>query len=164
MKTSFLLIVVAVAQSLQAVEYRTLSKSAPAVTVAPSSLVEVVGASSGIGVEWKFANGDVALTPLRATDGQGITMQRFTNLAEVKIRYFSEGTEDDTAITLKITPAAEIGTAGPQTVLVIPENSEGDFDVVIESSGDLVTWAPMHSQTVSASGPKTFFRTRIVKR
>jgi hypothetical protein len=68
------------------------------------------------------------------------------------------------AVTLKITPAAKIDSAGPKTVLVIPEGSTGDFDVVIESSSDMVTWKPMHSQGVTGNGPQTFFRTRIIKK
>ena len=49
-------------------------------------------------------------------------------------------------------------------MLVLPENSTGNFDVVIEASDDLVSWLPFFSQTVNSQTAKKFFRTRIVKR
>jgi hypothetical protein len=46
----------------------------------------------------------------------------------------------------------------------IPENSTGNYDVVVESSGDMTTWSPFVSQTVQSDTAKNFFRVRIVKK
>jgi hypothetical protein len=67
------------------------------------------------------------------------------------------------AITLKITKSNEINAVAPTSVLVIPENSTGNYNIVVETSSDTATWTPFHSQTVSATDAKRFFRTRIVK-
>jgi hypothetical protein len=64
-------------------------------------------------------------------------------------------------VTLKITPAEAVA---PTTVLVLPETPGGNYDLVVESSGDTVTWAPFHSQAVLSGGANAFFRVRIVKK
>lgn len=66
--------------------------------------------------------------------------------------------------TVKITPKEEATAVGPTSVLVIPENSTGNYDVVVESSGDMTTWTPFVSQTVQSNTPSNFFRVRIVKK
>ena len=166
-KIAILTILMGLVQSLQAVEYFTLSTSSKSVTVAPNSLVEALGGTiGGVGVllEFTLANGDI-IKISASPDVNAWKQKLFTNATQVRI-YASNNAPDleGAAVTLKVTPAAEIESAGPKTVLVIPENSTGDYDVVIESSGDMTTWTPMHSQTVTGSGPQHFFRTRIVKR
>ena len=180
-KIAILTILMGLVQSLHAVEYFTLTSSAKTVSVSSGSLVEVVGFANWVNhenseakalVEFTFANGDISIGPLIAgivwnagPSQVPILNQKFTNVTQVRI-YRSDNAANlqGGAVTLKVTPAAEIDSAGPKTVLVIPENSTGDYDVVIESSGDMTTWTPMHSQTVTGSGPQHFFRTRIVKR
>jgi hypothetical protein len=48
-------------------------------------------------------------------------------------------TSENSMITLKITPTAELNAIGPTTVLALPENSTGNYDVILDSSTDLVT-------------------------
>jgi hypothetical protein len=48
-------------------------------------------------------------------------------------------------------------------VLVLPENSTGNYDVVVEASDDLVSWLPFFSQTVNSQTAKKFFRTRVIR-
>lgn len=173
----------ALAQIVCAVEYVTLSKSNPEANIAPGALVEIVActawapqaASWNLRLEMTLANNDKVDVQAGMQIGNSFASgsiapfvsplinQKFMNLAKARIyRTDSKAIED--ALTLKITPADEIGSAGPKTVLVMPEGSTGDFDVVIEASGDMVTWTPLHSQGVTGNGPHTFFRTRIVKR
>jgi hypothetical protein len=61
-------------------------------------------------------------------------------------------------------PAAEVNAVESTSVLVIPEGSKGDYDIILESSTDMVTWTPFHSQTLSSTAPTNLFRTRIVKK
>ena len=67
-------------------------------------------------------------------------------------------------MTLKITPANEIGATPAGAVLVLPENSTGDYDVVIESSDDLVNWDTVITQVVDGTTSPNFFRARIIKK
>lgn len=173
-------IMAAFAQYACAVEYVTLSNSNRETNIAQGALVEIVACtafqptseSANLRLELTLANGDVVTVPLvMYLFNSGLPYpnplinQKFTKLLKARIFNSQIQVANLTdALTLKITPAAEIESAGPKTVLVIPEGSTGDFDVVIESSGDMVTWTPMHSQGVTGSGPQHFFRTRIIKK
>ena len=64
--------------------------------------------------------------------------------------------------TLKITNASELNKVGPTSVLVLPENATGNYDLIVESSSDSVTWTPFHSQAVQSVTAKRLFRVRIV--
>ena len=65
-------------------------------------------------------------------------------------------------LTLKITKASEINKVGPTSVLVLPENATGNYDLIVESSSDSVTRTPFHSQAVQSDTVKRLFRVRIV--
>lgn len=157
-------------QSLFAVEYVTLSSSTNSHTVATGATVEIVGHNStspqGNTLLFTLANGDnfaFAVKSYSAVTGvshSNILGNKFTNVTAVSLN----GSWGGNVVTLKITSAAEISSAGPTSVLVIPEGSEGEFDIIIESSSDMVTWTPMHSQTVVGNAPTKLFRTRIVKK
>lgn len=67
-------------------------------------------------------------------------------------------------LTLKITSASEINAAGPTSVLVLPENAEGNYDLTVEASSDMVTWTPIHSQAVQSNTASRMFRVRIAKK
>ena len=66
------------------------------------------------------------------------------------------------SVTLKITNASEINKVGPTSVLVLPENATGNYDLIVESSSDSVTWTPFNSQAVQSDTVKRLFRVRIV--
>ena len=79
---------------------------------------------------------------------------KFVGVTKVSIFYASA--------TLKITKASEINKVGPTSVLVLPENAKGNYDLIVESSSDSVTWTPFHSQAVQSDTVKRLFRVRIV--
>ncbi|MDG2488385.1 MAG: hypothetical protein P8M65_11800 [Roseibacillus sp.] len=90
--------------------------------------------------------------------------QKFTGLSSISLFADPDWRGDAKAmVTLKITSASEINAVTPSSVLVLPENSTGDFDVIIESSSDLVSWLPFFSQTVNSQTASRFFRTRVVR-
>jgi hypothetical protein len=148
---------------VSAVEYVTLRNSTQTVELNPKDIVEIVGVPSyfytgstptvldtvTIGLQFE---GDTAAAEYRTARGQ-----IYTSLLAV-----SAG--NGFPVTLKITRAHEINAVQPTSVLVIPENATGNYDIVVETSDDTSTWTPFHSQTVSAADAKRFFRTRIVKR
>lgn len=140
-----------------AVEYVTLTRQSPTVSLSPSDIVERVG-FSGIpynsGFSGIFAESDDGLS---INFNEGGTITGVTSISVSGTAYHPGWA------TLKITRANELNVVQPTSLLVIPENSTGNYSVVVETSDDTTTWTPFHSQTVSATDAKRFFRTRIVK-
>ncbi len=155
----------------QAVEYVTLTHSNSSKAVSPTDLVEVVGCSS---IRSRFATNLRLSFPdgLQITSDIGGVRESNSNVASVNTTLGHKYTglievrnlsPDIGVVTLKITSASEINAVTPSSVLVLPENSTGDFDVIIESSSDLVSWLPFFSQTVNSQTARRFFRTRVVR-
>jgi hypothetical protein len=69
--------------------------------------------------------------------------------------FFSMATFD---VTRAIPPAVT-----PAYAAVIPEDANGQYQVLLESSTDLVTWTSAALGTYSGNTQKRFFRSRIVK-
>jgi hypothetical protein len=55
------------------------------------------------------------------------------------------------------------GSGTASNSVVIPQDPAGSFQVILESSADLITWTPVAPGTYSGSTAQRFFRTRIVK-
>lgn len=51
----------------------------------------------------------------------------------------------------------------PINAVVIPENETGDFQVVLESSTDMVTWSTATAGTYTSSTTRRFFRVRVAQ-
>ncbi len=148
----------------QAAEYKTMFAKTSDVTlsVLPTDLVEVI---SGCGQNGNFGGLAVQIEDDSWVSGTLTTNQvtsKWTGIKAVKLQ--GGGSYYPYWLTLKITAKEETTAAGPTSVLVIPENSTGNYDVVVESSGDMTTWTPFVSQTVLSSTPSNFFRVRIVKK
>jgi len=143
-----------------AVEYVTLRPGTGAVNLNPLDVVEIVSErvvynvgnnayTYHVDVDVTFEGGDIA----NIRTGRGSV---YTSLVGISASI--------APVTLKITRANELNAVQPTSVLIIPENATGNYDIVVETSDDTSTWWPFHSQTVLATDPKRFFRTRIVKR
>ncbi len=157
--------------TVQAVEYVSRKPPNSSKSVAATDLVEIVGCSnirsSGVlpltltfsdGTEVNVALGGYRRDGVNSGTAFATTLgQKYTGLTTIR----SKASTD--VITLKITSASEINAVTPSSVLVLPENSTGDFDVIIESSSDLVSWLPFFSQTVNSQTARRFFRTRVVR-
>ena len=72
---------------------------------------------------------------------------------------------NDAWVTLKITSQADpvVPTQSNQ-IAVVPEDEGGQFDVIMESSTDLITWTQANSGTYGGDTTKRFFRVRITKK
>jgi hypothetical protein len=155
-----------------ALEHVTLTGSTPTKAVSAGSLVEVVGTNKNNDgniefLRFTFADGASTKMALRGKEsGQFNDMKgnAFTGLTAVTLEQANGTPAPNTSVTLKITPANEIGTTPAGAVLVLPENSTGDYDVVIESSDDLVNWGTVITQVVDGATSKNFFRARIIKK
>jgi len=143
-------------------EYKTLLRNNSDVTVnvIPTDLVEIVGHSEyplgyvSYSIQFEdniWSDGSYASGNAKGT--------KFTGIKAIKLCGNLKGW-----ITIKITHTEELSKVGPTSVLVIPENSTGNYDVVVESSGDMTTWSPFVSQAVQSDAAKNFFRVRIVKK
>ena len=73
------------------------------------------------------------------------------------------GTTVPIIATLSITRANSAENVIPANAVVIPEDAGGQFQVVLESSTDLLNWAVANPGTYGGSTAKRFFRTRILK-
>lgn len=66
-------------------------------------------------------------------------------------------------LTFSIQRANSLANATPASAVVIPEDASGQYQVILESSTDLITWAAANPGTYGGTTQKRFFRTRIVK-
>ena len=139
--------------SARAVEYVALSLRNTEVSIDPSDVFEIVGYSG--------VNGSITLWyPQGSTTG--VTWGDGRSRIGYKFTGYSKVTHGSGDVTLKITKASEINKVGPTSVLVLPENATGNYDLIVESSSDSVTWTPFHSQAVQSDTVKRLFRVRIV--
>jgi hypothetical protein len=152
-----------------AVEYVTLRGSTQVVNLDPKDIVEIVSVPVwSYASPPNFAQLEVAYIDVKF-DGADV----FQNLQTARGHILTSlvGISAQGVVTIKITRANEVNAAQPTfnavqptSVLIIPENATGNYDIVVETSDDTATWTPFHSQTVLATDPKRFFRTRIVRR
>ena len=77
--------------------------------------------------------------------------------------YCSAGTNGVALATFSITRANAIPTVTPANAVVIPNDANGNYQVILESSTDMITWTAANPGTYSGSTQKRFFRTRVVK-
>ena len=124
----------------------------------PTSLIEITARNNNSASSGHFTifKGESAYQEINVIDSQDRALLIATGITRV-------ATSNVTVVTLKITPASEVNAIGPTTVLVLPENSSGNYDIVLDSSNDLVNWTTFHSQTVTAPAADNFYRARIVK-
>ena len=145
-----------------AIEYVTLREDGESIRTNSTDIIQVVGVPTGLNVvfhAWKTVNGIEQYWNLRQNPGDAI---RSTETGISKIRFSPGNSSPGDGLTLKITNASELNKVGPTTVLVLPENSQGNYDLIIESSFDLGIWTPFHSQAVQSDTARRLFRVRIV--
>jgi hypothetical protein len=75
---------------------------------------------------------------------------------------FSSG-PDSVWGTFSITRATVLENVIPANAVVIPEDAGGQFQVILESSTDLVNWQAANPGNYGSSTQRRFFRTRIVR-
>lgn len=79
--------------------------------------------------------------------------------------YYDKGTQSNRGFaTVEITRAPELTPAIPASAAVIPEDADGQFDVLLESTTDGIEWTQALPGTYGGSTMKRFFRTRIVRK
>lgn len=79
--------------------------------------------------------------------------------ATIVLRCSSDSNLSAGLATFRITRA---GIASPPAA--IPQEADTKWDVILESSSDLVNWTPANPGEYTGTEPKRFFRTRMVKK
>ena len=165
MKRMLLLVAAILALAVaNAAEYVTLNvggtgPSSRTVNLSPTDLVECIGMSGAVVIEITMADG----TKTGFSDFPQATKHLYTGLTG--LRFYAYNANQAGVLTLKITRGGDDeNPAIPSNVAVIPNDADGQFEVILESSVDLVTWTPANPGTFGGDTPRRFFRTRIVKR
>jgi hypothetical protein len=170
-KLSMLIAYCSLGSLVGAVEYVTLTGNTQSKSVTTGSLVEIVGTNKNNDgnveyLRFTFADGASTRMVLRGKESSAYTDMKgntFTGLTMVTLETATGNPTPLVSVTLKITPADEIGVTPPGTVLVLPENASGNYSVVTESSNDLVSWTTLTTTPVQVPGSPKFFRSRIIK-
>lgn len=165
------LAIAALAPLAHAVEYVTLTGNTQTKALAAGALVEVIGTNKNNDgnveyLRFTFADGFSAKMTLRGKESYPFSDMKgnsFTGATSVSLEQSNGNPVTLTCVTLKITPANEIGVTPPGTVLVLPEDATGSYTVVTESSNDLVNWTTMTTTPVVLPSAPKFYRSRIIK-
>ena len=113
--------------------------------------------------------GDTFFFPeiVTSSNSKPLSNEGFVIAGPAVIRAYTFGNEYNAGklsfLTAKITRAGGSPSFTPSGAVVIPENASGQFQVILESSVDMVTWTAANPGTYGGSEAKRFFRTRIVK-
>ena len=79
------------------------------------------------------------------------------------IRLTSSHADTKTAVTFGITRASAVPSVTPSNAVVIPNDAAGTFQVILESSTDMISWTAANPGSYSGTTQQRFFRTRIAK-
>ena len=82
--------------------------------------------------------------------------------ATIRAKTFNTNAEIE-LVTLSVNRANSAENVVPANAVVIPEDASGQFQVILESSTDLLNWTAANPGTYGGSTARRFFRTRIVK-
>jgi len=94
-----------------------------------------------------------------------ITVPKIAGPAEIRVQGpTSYPYEYTNFTTFKITRANTSPATVPSTAVVIPQDEDGQYEVILESSTDMITWTVALPGTYGGDTVKRFFRTRIVKK
>lgn len=96
----------------------------------------------------------------RRFDPSVYSLQNFTVVGPAAIR-LSNSTSMPAVASFEVNRKADVTV--PVASVVIPEDAAGQFQVILESSTDTITWTQAQPGTYGGSTVKRFFRTRIVK-
>ena len=167
----FLIFFVFVTLKTFGAEYQTL-KAGQTLATYPTSLIEITahGTTASGSLNMILVDDSAISMPLitynSLSTGSGSTENR-AMAEDSKRGSIVTGVKSITAngtwLTVKITPAESTSPTQPNNVAVIPNDANGQFQVVLESSIDLVTWNLVYPGTFGGDTPSRFFRTRIIK-
>ena len=138
------------------------SDSAP-ITLAQGESLELIFSntvSSGLYLVVSIGGKDLAVpTMVSGPNGNMTNPVKIAGPATVKARIGPFTPVQTGLITLDVT---RVGLVSPATA--IPLETGASYQVILESSTDMVNWTPVNPGQYAADGPQRFFRTRMVRR
>lgn len=79
------------------------------------------------------------------------------------IKVINNNSRRDAFAAIEIRHPAKPEVIQPLAAAVIPQDENGEYQVILESSTDTITWTLAEPGTYGGSTEKRFFRTRIIK-
>lgn len=88
-----------------------------------------------------------------------------TGPATITVTAYDSNYPDDVLCTLSLTPQnqTETNQFTPNTGVVIPADSNGPVNIILESSVDLINWIPANPGTYGTTTTNRFFRVRATR-
>ena len=146
-----------------AVEYRTL-KIGDSLATQSTDLIEVCGYGAVTGTVYLQITVDASTTlKLYLQDQNGMGTAGFATKLGHIITGATAINAVGTWVTVKISAPPQETPTQPTNAAAIPEDANGQYQVIMESSTDLITWTPANPGTYGGNTTKRFFRTRIVR-
>lgn len=130
------------------------------ITLAAGDLAEILYSQSGDNLEYQIGTDTFSIGT--QTGSQASNQPKVAGPATLRLSRSYVSSAATTAL-LAITRANSAANVLPANAVVIPEDAGGQYQVILESSTDLLNWAVANPGTYGGSTPKRFFRTRIVK-
>jgi hypothetical protein len=103
-----------------------------------------------------------SFTPI-ASGGWVLRPHKVAGPATIRLMIESGSIPTNSWGTFTINRATAIENAIPANAVVIPEEAGGQFQVILESSTDLINWQTANPGNYGGSTIRRFFRTRIVR-
>lgn len=136
----------------------------------PSGISDPIILAAGDLIEMEYANNTFTMevtiagqaTNISGSGSSSYTLTVPKIMGPAEIRIFGS-TYQPYLATFKITRANAAPSTVPSTAVVIPNDAEGQYEVLLESSTDMITWTSAQPGTYGGDTVKRFFRTRIVK-
>jgi len=129
------------------------------ITLAAGDAAEVVFSANGDWLDVQIGTDTFQLEPQTTNQNPQPKIAGPAVLRAMRNRYVLSAT----LTVIAITRANSAANVLPANAVVIPEDAGGQYQVILESSTDLLNWAVANPGTYGGSTPRRFFRTRIVK-
>ena len=87
----------------------------------------------------------------------------FTILPQGWQKYISANVDYVHYVAYKITRPDTIVAVSPMNIVALPGDNNGDVELLVEASTDLMSWTPIYSGSAGTSNNAAFIRTRLIQ-
>tara|TARA_B100000963_G_C22318926_1_gene533427 strand:+ start:77 stop:637 length:561 start_codon:yes stop_codon:yes gene_type:complete len=138
---------------------------------APTDLIELVRYNGDRPRYWWYLDGSDKRQWAQGRESSNSALEPITNATKIELDL--SGRDEIRIYTFRITTKSSYSISKEDlisaassggTSVVIPEDADGTYEVVLESSTDMVTWTRANPGTYGGDTKKRFFRTRVIKK
>ena len=146
------------------VVYLTIKPGDDPINVNSTDLIELVGHGSSGYIDYVYGQGETDYW--RRSFPTVYSKIGYTVTGVTQIRMIEKSNPEHFQwATIKVISKDDLAVpTQASNVAVIPEDENGQYEVILESSTDMITWTPANAGTYGGTTTKRFFRTRIVKK